>query len=277
MGDFDAQTALEEIGERHYRAVLHRDWMTWGPAGGYVAATALRAAGQAAAFDRPASFSCQYLSVAKFAAVDLHVETLRSGRRTEALRVHMTQEGTPILDASVWAVDVNDGLEHDYTSPPEALPPEKHPEIRELLPEQPQRGLFQNLERRPVGWKPGDELTPREPVMRAWYRFCPMASAEDPFVDAARSVILIDSFSWPATWPAHPSKSPSPWIAPNLDLYVRFHHDARPHEWLLGESRANLAAGGRIGTEGTVWSPKGQLIAAGSSQLFCRPRPERFR
>jgi acyl-CoA thioesterase len=172
---------------------------------------------------------------------------------------------------------VGEGLEHDYTSPPDPGPPEAHPEIRKLQPEQPQRGLFQNLERRPVGWKPGDELEPREPVMRAWYRFIPEPHAEDPFVDAARSVILIDSFSWPATWPAHPSKGPSPWIAPNLDLYVRFHHDARQDEWLLGESRADLAADGRIGTEGTVWSPEGQLVAAGSSQLFCRPRPKRFR
>jgi acyl-CoA thioesterase len=101
MGDFNAQTALEEVGERRYRGVLHRDWMTWGPAGGYVAATALRAAGQATAFERPASFSCQFLSVAKFDAVDVHVETLRSGRRTEALRVRMSQDGAPILEASV--------------------------------------------------------------------------------------------------------------------------------------------------------------------------------
>ena len=92
-----------------------------------------------------------------------------------------------------------------------------------------------------------------------------------------RSVILLDSFSWPATWPAYPSAGPSPWIAPNLDLHVRFHHDARADDWLLFEARAELAAEGLIGTSGTVWSPDGKLIAAGSSQLFCRPRPERFR
>jgi acyl-CoA thioesterase II len=277
MGDFVEQTAVEEIGDRRYRSVLDSDWMTWGPAGGYVAATALRAAGEATSFDRPASFACQYLSVARFDAVELSVETLRAGRSTEALRVSMTQDGKPILEASVWAVGANEGLEHDYTRPPDVPPPEELSDIRELQPDRPQRGFFQNLERRPIDWLPEDELKVREPVMRGWYRFRPRACGESRFVDAARAVILIDSFTWPATWPAHPSPGPSPWIAPNLDLYVRFHHDARPFEWLLSEARADLAADGRIGTEGTVWSPKGQLIAAGSSQLFCRPRPERFR
>jgi acyl-CoA thioesterase len=101
VGDFVAQTALEPIGEHRYRAVLSEDWMLWGPAGGYVSAIALRAAGEASSFRRPASFACQYLSVARFAPVELHVESLRSGRRTEALRVAMTQDGRLVLAAQV--------------------------------------------------------------------------------------------------------------------------------------------------------------------------------
>jgi acyl-CoA thioesterase len=277
MDDFVEQTALEEIGERRYRAVLDSDWMTWGPLGGYVAAIALRAAGAATSFDRPASFACQYLSVARFDAVELEVEPLRGGRRTEALRVTMTQVGNRILDANVWAVGANQGLEHDYTQPPDVPPLADLADIRELMPDRPQRGFFKNLDRRPIDWTPESDRKVRDPLMRGWYRFRPTPSAEERFVDAARAVILIDSFTWPATWPAHPSDGPSPWIARNLDLHVRFHHDPRPHEWLLCETRADLAADGLIGTNGSVWSPQGHLIAAGSSQLFCRPRPERFR
>lgn len=277
MGDFAEQTALEEIGDRRYRAVLNRDWMTWGPAGGYVAAVALRAAGAATTFERPASFSCQYLSVARFDAVELQVETRRGGRLSEALHVTMTQGDNRILDAYVWAVSPNEGLEHDYTEPPDVPGFDDLKDVRELEPERPQLGFFQNLDRRPIGWNPEREPEPREPVMRGWYRFRPTPTASDRFVDAARSVILIDVFSWPATWPAHPSTEPSPWIAPNLDLHVRFHYDSRPHDWLLAEARAELAAEGLIGTTGTVWSPEGKLLAEGSSQLFCRPRPERFR
>jgi acyl-CoA thioesterase len=277
VGDFVEQTALEEIEARRYRAVLHSDWMTWGPAGGYVAATALRAAGAATTFDRPVSFACQFLSVARFDAVELRVDTLRRGRRTEALHVSMTQDGNPILDANVWAAGANDGLEHDYTQPPDVPPFADLPDIRGLQPDRPPRGSYQNLDWRPIDWTPQDEQTVRDPVTRGWYRFRPTARAVERFVDAARSVILIDSFSWPATWPAHPSDGPLPWIAPNLDLHVRFHHDPRLHDWLLCETRADLAAEGLIGTSGSVWSPEGQLIASGSSQLFCRPRPKRFR
>lgn len=286
VGDFVDQTALEEIepesagpgeGVRRYRAELGADWQTWGPAGGYVAAVALRAAGLATSFDRPASFACHFLSVARFDAVELEVETRRAGRRTESLRVAMTQQGAPILDATLWAVGVNEGLEHDYTRAPDVPPPTELADVRELMPDRPQLGLFQNFERRPTEFVPETDREPREPATSAWYRFIPRATATERFADAARSVILIDAFSWPATWAAHPSDGPSPWIAPNLDLHVRFHRDARAHEWLLCETRADLAADGLIGTNGAVWSPSGELIAAGSSQLFCRPRPERFR
>ncbi|MCP5057540.1 MAG: thioesterase family protein [bacterium] len=277
MGNFIEQTAVKETGERCYQAMLHPDWMTWGPAGGYVAAIALRAAGRATRFRRPASFVCQFLSVARFEPVELRVETLRGGRRTEALHVAMTQEGKPILDANVWAVETDEGMEHDFTEPPEVPGYAELRDVRELDPAQPQLGMFQNLDRRPIDWKPEAEREPGEPVMRAWCRFRPNPAAKDRFDDAARSVILLDAFSWPATWPAYPSEEPSPWIAPNLDLHVRFHHDARKDDWLLFESRAELAAEGLIGTGGTIWNRDGKLIAAGSSQLFCRPRPERFR
>ena len=53
-----------------------------------------------------------------------------------------------------------------------------------------------------------------KPELRGFYRFRPRAHDEDPFVDAARAVILIDTFTWPATYGAHPSPGPSPWIAP---------------------------------------------------------------
>ncbi len=40
---------------------------------------------------------------------------------------------------------------------------------------------------------------------------------------------------------------------------------------------ADLAAEGLIGATGNLWRPDGKLVASGASQLFCRPRPERFR
>ena len=165
MGDFIGQTAVEEIGEGRYRALLSTDWVTWGPAGGYVAAVALRAAAAASSFGRPASFMCHFLSVASFDDVELRVERRRSGRRSEALQVEMTQDGKRILDASVWAVDATQGLEHDYTQAPDVPEVEKLKDIAELV-DRPLPGMYANFDRRPTDWQDASDRVPREPMMR---------------------------------------------------------------------------------------------------------------
>jgi acyl-CoA thioesterase len=276
MGDFVEQTALEPIAKRRYRAVLSKDWMLWGPAGGYVSAIALRAAGEASSFRRPVSYACQYVNVARFDAVELQVESLRRGKRTEALRVTMTQDEKLILTAQIWAVNEHEGMLHDFVPAPELPGPDTLKRIEELRPDDPPHPFFLNFEQRPIRWVPEDDMTPGEPELQGFYRFRPRAAADDPFVDAARAVILIDTFTWPATYRVHPSKGPLPWIAPNLDLYVRFHRETAQHEWLYCVGRADLAEAGLIAGQGAVWSADRKLLASGSSQLVCYPRPEQF-
>ena len=249
--------------------------MLWGPSGGYVAAIALRAAGEATAFPRPVSYACQFLRVARFDTIDVQVESLQAGKRTEALRVTLRQDDQLVLVAQVWAAGENEGMVHDHVPAPDVPDPDTLRSLDELRPT-PVHPFFRNFEQRPIGWQEAEDRVPGEPEIEAWYRFRPRARAEDPFVDAVRSLILIDTFTWPATYGAHPEGS-SPWIAPNLDLYVRFHRDASAHEWLYERGRADLAAGGLIAATGSVWSPDRKLVATGATQLFCRPRPERFR
>lgn len=198
MGDFVEQTALETIEPGRYRAVLSKDWMLWGPAGGYVSAVALRAAGAASVFRRPISYACQYVSFAKFEAVDLVVESLRAGKRTEALRVTMTQADRIILTAQVWAMNDNEAMVHDYVPAPEIPHPDSLRAMEDLVDRAPP-AYFDNFEQRPVGFVPEGDATPGEPELRGLYRFRPRSRADDPFVDAARAVILLDTFTWPAT------------------------------------------------------------------------------
>jgi acyl-CoA thioesterase len=205
------------------------------------------------------------------------VESLRTGKRSEALRVTMSQGDQLVLTAQVWAMNENQGMRHDFVPAPDLPDPDSLKTIEELRPERPQHPFFLNFEQRPVGPVPEDGQAPGEPELQGFYRFRPRAAADDPFVDAARAVILIDTFTWPATFPAHPAPGPSPWIAPNLDLYVRFHRDTTRHEWLYSLGRADLAEDGLIAAHGAVWSADRQLLASGSTQLFCSPRPARFR
>ncbi|MCP4754900.1 MAG: thioesterase family protein [Proteobacteria bacterium] len=276
MGDFEQATSVKQIGDGHYQTELDPDWRLWGPSGGYVSAVALRAAGAASRFDRPASIACQYLSIARFETVDIRVAILRDGKRTEALRVEMSQRDNPVLSAQVWTVGPGDGLVHDHTRAPEVPDPEELQNMSELTDGKNNHGFFANMEQRPVDWVPFAEREPGEPVVRNWFRFRPKTRSHDLFADATRALVLIDTFSWLANYGAHPADGPSPWIAPNLDLYVRFHASASSHDWLFSEMRADIAEDGLIGAEGTVWTRDRKLVASGSTQLFCQPRPKQF-
>jgi acyl-CoA thioesterase len=122
VGDFDRDTRLALLGGRRYRATPHPDWEIWGPKGGYVAAIALRAAGAEAAIPRPSSFTCHYLAVARFEPVEIDVEVLRAGRRSELIRATMRQEGrliveTLLLDTIAWPAACGPHAGRDMIAP----------------------------------------------------------------------------------------------------------------------------------------------------------------
>ena len=93
----------------------------------------------------------------------------------------------------------------------------------------------------------------------------------DPFVDAARSVVLIDTMAWPAA--CLPYVPDSGYVAPSLDVTAQFHRAVPDSEWLLCEARAPIAQHGLIGGQTRVWSTDGKLVASGGGQLLCRPQP----
>jgi acyl-CoA thioesterase-2 len=275
VGDLANDTEVRPSGEGTYEATLSADWEIWGPMGGYVAACALRAAGASTDMARPAAFSCHYLGVADFGRVDLRVEARRNGRTAASQRVEVTQGGRPILDAMVWSVGDVAGLEHDETSAPAVPDPDDLPEIGELLPEDaaPPFPFWNNLEAKPLAfeaqWPPDG---PRPARWQEWLRFTPTATFDDPWVDAARCVILVDLPSWPSAHRPHAWKQP-PFMAPTLDLNVAFHRPTSGRDWLLCDGAAPLSTGGLFGWNARVWSAGGQLHASGGGQCLYRRLP----
>jgi len=270
MGDLAADTTLEG-GDGRYRARLSPDWEVWGPGGGYLATLALRAAAATAPGRRPASISCHFLRVAAFDEVALDVTTLHGGRRAASLRVSMTQGGRPVVEALVWVVAATEGLRHDAAPMPEVPAPETLPSWEELAGDQERSSyrFWENIENRPLDWVPRHALAPRDPVARNWFRFRPRATFDDPCVDAARALVLLDTMLWPAAFRAH---APEPgYVAPNLDVCVQFHRAAPASDWLYCEATAPVADGGLVGGRAAVWSRAGRLLASGAGQLLCRP------
>ncbi len=275
MGDFGDDTKLEgDTGS--YRATLSEDWAIWGPNGGYLAAIALRAAGAATPLPRPASFTCHFLSIAEFAEVEIEVVPLRVAKRAASLRVSMRQGERAILEAIAWVTDHVSGLEHADVTMPEVASPEELPSAADVVPPEifaHRYPFWSNLEERLLEpWTSWEERKAGRPTFREWFRFQPRATfPDDAFLDAARSLLLIDTMGWPAACRAYEGEMA--FMAPSLDVAVRFHDEAPDDPWLLCDARAPIAKAGLIGTEISTWSTDGRLIASGGSQLFCRPAP----
>lgn len=272
VGDLAADTAVEDLGGGRYRATLRQDWEIWGPMGGYVAAVAFRAAGLATEHPHPASLSCHYLGVARFDVVDIRVEARKTGRAASSHRVEITQEGRPILDALVWSVADNEGLEHDETVAPDVPGPDGLPTMEELVPPDAASPFpfWENLDAKPIdfeeAWPPEG---PRPARWREWLRFRPIPSYDDPWVDGARTVILADLPSWPSAHRPHAWQQP-PYTAPTLDLNVAFHRPTSAADWLLCEGSAPLSTRGLFGWTARIWSPGGTLHATGGGQCLYR-------
>lgn len=271
MGDLAQDTAVERVGDGRYRATLSPDWAMWGPVGGYVAAIALRAAGVHSGLALPASLSCQYLSTARFDTVDLEVACLRSSRHAKSVSVAMSQQGTPVLNALVWTIaDGIKGPERRLSEPPAVPAPDQVPETV------PDRGLasntalaatatgtfWRNLELRKVPAQPSDGLQ-----LHSWARFRPRAYFADPWVDAAREVICIDTAIFPAIATAFAGGR---YVGLSIDLYVAFHTPAPPGDYVLTTAQATAAGAGLVSGTARTRTPDGTLTASGGSQLMCR-------
>ncbi len=277
MANLEADTAVEGS-DGEWKAELSSDWEIWGPNGGYLASIALRAAGAHSKLRRPASLACHYLDVARFDELRLRARTLRASRRAESVEVTATQGGRVVLVALVWVVaDDLGGLSCDAGPPPEVPAPPALASTDELVSGTEQGPMFPfwaNLEHRPTTWIPPEEraLAPGgAPELTSWLRFRPQATFADPFVDAARLVILLDTFPWPAAIRAHPADELT-YIAPSLDVGVILHRLEPSSEWLLVQATSPAAADGLVGGRAQVWSSRlaGQRDPADA--VSARPR-----
>ena len=275
MGDFEVDTRVEGADGR-YTAKLSEEWRIWGPMGGYIASTALRAgAAEVDAGLLPASFSCQYFARAEFERVDIDVEVRRASKRTAAVSARITQRGNPILDAQMWFAADADLITHDHAPMHPHGHPDDHRGMEEYVKEgdEPPFPFWYNFDGKPLMWvEDWDNYPGGDPEWAEWLRFTPRATFDDPVVEACRLLLIADLPSFPAASRAHP-RHDGDWVAPNLDLNVQFHRLADLGEWLLCSGVAPVADRGLIGFRSEVWTADGVLAASGGGQLLTRMIP----
>jgi len=179
-----------------------------------------------------------------------------------------------VLAATAWVTDADmSGLEHESAVMPRVPAPEALRRYAELAPNYDEwfPAWHHAIDGKPVAWSGNPQ--PGPPVWHTWMRLLQPAALDDPFLEAARSLMWLDLMMWNAALVPHLPFDTMTHIAPNLDVTAIFHTPAAGEEWLLCDSHAPVGRGGLIGCEGRVWSPGGRLIASGSACLFCRPNP----
>jgi acyl-CoA thioesterase II len=134
--------------------------------------------------------------------------------------------------------------------------------------------FWDNVEsRRPEAETPSCPAERDGPIWRSWLRLRPQATFDDPWIDAARSIVFLDIQGWPAATRVHVDQV-AQFVAPSLDLYVAFHEPAPADPWLLADGYCPVGVDGLLGWTGRLWSTRSRLVASGGGQALCRRLPE---
>jgi acyl-CoA thioesterase len=260
--DLDTATRLDGAGG-DFGIELRDDWQLWGPSGGYLSAIALRASGAISELERPASFYCHFVRAPKFGPAEVKAKMIRPGRRAESISVELHQEGKLMLTALVRTAAPAEGFDHQYGEAPDVPPAEELSEFRWDGPGSDVYTYWNNFERRSTHDKWGVEGD--APVQREWIRSLPVARFDDPFIDAARPLMALDTYGYIA---ANRKYFNERFISPNLDTSAWFHDIRAQTDWLLIDHASPIARNGVIAVDGRVWSSDGVLVASGGAQLI---------
>lgn len=260
--DLDTATRLDGA-DGSYTIDLSDNWQLWGPSGGYLSAIALRAAGEIAQLERPVSYYCHFVRAPKFDVVDVRATMIRPGSRAESIGVEIHQDGKLMLDAMIRTASVGDGFRHQRGQAPEVRRPDDVREFRWEGPGADDYTYWNNFERRALSGRYDENQ--RDPVQMEWFRSLPTPSFANPFIDASRSLMALDTWGYIAANRAYFDES---FIAPNLDTSAWFHDIGAQTDWLLIDHTSPIARDGVIAVDGKVWSEDGVLVASGAAHLL---------
>jgi acyl-CoA thioesterase len=208
----------------------------------------------------------------------LVLETLLTSKRADAVQVNLVQEGQLIVRSTIWTrrPGAPAGLTHDVGGMPSYPLPSDVP----VVPNEGHRKsgfpIFENFEERQVrlpGERPGEHIRvdmarDRElkPEWRAWYRFLPVARFDEPTLNCARSLILLDAHLLASCIIAHTKFCSA--ATTQTDMLFCGAPESQETDWLLADLHCPVSQGGRLWGQGAIWSESGRLLAIGQSTMM---------
>jgi len=205
--------------------------------------------------------------------LDIDAASLKRGRTSELLAVSVTQGAKAILEAQIRAVDGGDG---PVCAPSEAPPPEfddpsSLPDTWEIHRgdgrEPP--GISTHLDNREY------DMVPGQPHLSIWSRLRPAVTFSEPFLEAARYALGLDSGGGAVLNMLSTDvfgRSESPWGFSTLDALINF-HEPLGTEWMYVPTRVVTSGSGLASTNTQSWSSDGKLLATNLSQTAFFPLP----
>jgi acyl-coenzyme A thioesterase PaaI-like protein len=239
----------------------------WTINGGYLAAAAIRAAGDISGGGRPVSLSLQFLRGVKLAPTTLVSKFLHRGSATELLEGRIVQDGRIAALSHLWV--------HKSGPSPEmrgaVMPLVPHPdELRSQSDMRagrgPQEPFYRTFEQRRMNTLDWGTRRHNLPQALSWVRYRDLPAPESDFLAAAMVLPLIDITGVAAACNGYGSNVLTS-IAPTIQLSAHFYELAAVEEWLLTDATAECMGDGLLNSRVCIWAPGGALVAQGLTQM----------
>lgn len=264
MFEFDADTAIERVGEDLFRGSYTERWNIGPvPNGGYVFCVGLRALAQLTDHPDPVTATAHYLRPGVPGPVDIRVETAKAGRSFATLAATLSQNGKEHLRVLATFGDLGEPEPPRYsTTAPPSLPPidecARQGNQQEHVVPQIVRRFDAGIHPEDIGGIAGQPTG--KAVMRGYMRF-----ADERPIDVLSLALFADALAPPAF-----NVLPRGWV-PTLELTVHFRARPEPTGHLRTKFETRAIGGGLLDEDGELFDSTGRLVAM-SRQLAGVPR-----
>ena len=251
---FDDDTAVTALGGGAFSAELTPRWNVGDkPNGGYLLATALRAAGEHLPLPHPFTSTAHYLRPANPGTVNVEVDTVRAGRSLATADVRMFQGDGEIMRVLTAFGDLATatGPAHLAAGPPDLPPLEQCLQGKAKIPGGGAVALAERFELAlhpdTLGWARGKPTG--EANVGGWLRF-----ADGREIDPLALTLIADAMPPPVF-----DLGAQGWV-PTIELTVHVRALPAPG-WLRLWATTRFVQGGYLEEDVEIWDAEDQLVA----------------